>query len=36
VVAVPTRLTSHQDLTRADLVVASLTELTPEGLAALV
>ncbi|HEV7721262.1 MAG TPA: HAD family phosphatase [Iamia sp.] len=36
VVAVPTRLTAHQDLSGADLVVASLAELTPEGLAALV
>ncbi|QYG94835.1 HAD family phosphatase [Iamia sp. SCSIO 61187] len=36
VVAVPSRLTTHQDLTGADLVVASLAELTPGSLAALV
>ncbi len=36
VVAVPTRLTAHQDLSGADLVVASLADLTPEKLAALV
>lgn len=36
VVAVPTRLTAHQDLSSADLVTASLQELTPADLAALV
>ena len=36
VVAVPTRLTTHQDLSGADLVVASLADLTPTSLAALV
>ncbi len=35
VVAVPTRLTAHQDLSDADLVVATLADLTPEVLAAL-
>ncbi|HXH57613.1 HAD-IA family hydrolase [Iamia sp.] len=36
VVAVPSRLTAHQDLSAADLVVGSLTELTPITLAALI
>lgn len=36
VVAVPTRLTSHQDLSGADLVAASLADLTPGSLAALI
>lgn len=36
VVAVPTRLTTHHDLSSADLVTASLADLTPESLAALV
>lgn len=36
VVAVPSRLTTHQDLSGADLVVASLADLTPTDLAALV
>lgn len=36
VVAVPTRLTAHQDLSGADLVVASLADLTPDALVALV
>ncbi len=36
VVAVPSRLTAHQDLGPADLVVASLAELVPADLAALV
>lgn len=35
IVAVPSRLTAHQDLSTADLVVASLAELTPPDLAAL-
>lgn len=35
VVAVPTRLTAHQDLTVADVVVTSLAEVTPGSLAAL-
>lgn len=35
VVAVPTRLTTHQDLSGADLVVPTLADLTPEVLAAL-
>lgn len=36
VVAVPTRLTTHQDLSAADLVVPSLAELSPATLADLV
>ena len=36
VVAVPTRLTTHQDLSAADLVVATLADLTVESLTALV
>ncbi|CAN5772734.1 MAG: HAD family hydrolase [Iamia sp.] len=36
VVAVPTRLTSHQDLSSADLVTDSLADLTPADLATLV
>lgn len=36
VVAVPTRLTAHQDLTEADLVVASLDEVTVADLASLI
>jgi putative hydrolase of the HAD superfamily len=36
VVAVPTRLTAHQDLSAADLVVASLADLTPASLRTLV
>lgn len=36
VVAVPSRLTTHQDLSGADLVVASLADLDPASLAALV
>lgn len=36
VVAVPTRLTAHQDLSSADLVVASLADLTLDALRALV
>lgn len=32
VVAVPTRLTAHQDLSAADLVAASLADLTPDVL----
>jgi HAD superfamily hydrolase (TIGR01509 family) len=36
VVAVPTRLTAHHDLSAADLVVASLADLTPASLGALV
>lgn len=36
VVAVPTRLTTHHDLSSADLVVATLAELTPGSLGALV
>jgi len=36
VVAVPTQLTSHQDLSAADLVTGSLGDLTVEDLAALV
>jgi putative hydrolase of the HAD superfamily len=36
VVAVPSQLTTHHDLTASDLVAASLRELTVEGLGALV
>lgn len=35
IVAVPSRLTAHQDLSTADLVVGSLGELSPPDLAAL-